>query len=172
MFQMDFCVPLPRFLYFIAVPGPQKEIYHGHLGEKWPSSQWISLQFVFSVLTKWNGFQIMNAFLLELVVHTICTNLESTGVPMLMVNNRTSHSKRPSDDRLRSAWAFYLENFFNISAGTWTEIVVINERYRSEVWFNCSNQPRQQKNVQVRIPTKKNPKFILVVYCRSYTSIL
>ena len=29
--------------------------------------QWISLQFAFSVLTKWNCFQIMNAFLLELV---------------------------------------------------------------------------------------------------------
>ena len=67
MFRMDFCVPLPRFLNFIPVPGPQKEIYHGHLGKKRPSSQWISLQFVFSVLTKWNGFQIMNAFLLEVV---------------------------------------------------------------------------------------------------------
>ena len=36
-------------------------------GEKRPSSQWISLQFVFSVLTKWNSFHIMNAFLLEVV---------------------------------------------------------------------------------------------------------
>ena len=53
--------------YFIPVPGPRKEICHSHLGKKRPSSQWISLQFVFSVLTKWNGFQIMNAFLLELV---------------------------------------------------------------------------------------------------------
>ena len=47
MLRMDFCVPLPRFLYFIPVPGLQKEICHGHLGKKWPSSQWISLQLFF-----------------------------------------------------------------------------------------------------------------------------
>ena len=31
-FRMDFSVPLPRFSYFIPVPGPQKEICHVHLG--------------------------------------------------------------------------------------------------------------------------------------------
>ena len=47
----------------MQVPGPQKEICHGHVGKKWPLSQWISVQFVFSVLTPWNRFQIMSVSL-------------------------------------------------------------------------------------------------------------
>ena len=47
----------------MPVPGPQKEICHGQFGKKWPLSQWISVQFVFSVLTPWNRFQIMSVSL-------------------------------------------------------------------------------------------------------------
>lgn len=68
-----------------------------------------------------------------------------------MVNNHTYHSKRPSDDRLRSAWAFYFENFFNVSAGTWTEIVVINERCRSEVGSTVVTNQDNQKKTSKRV---------------------
>ena len=67
-FRMDFSVPLPRFPYFIPVLGPQKEICHVYLGNNGLRHS-VSVYNIcfFSVLTRWNRFQIINAFLLESV---------------------------------------------------------------------------------------------------------
>ena len=66
-FRMDFSVPLPRFSNFIPVQGPQKEICYVHLGNNGLRHSVSVYIFVFSVLTRWNRFQIINAFLLESV---------------------------------------------------------------------------------------------------------
>ena len=50
----------------------------------------------------------------------------------------------------------------------WSLMRGADQTFGSTVVTNQDNK----KNVQGRIPTMQNPKYILVVYCRSYTSIV